>query len=94
MPVRRISRSLRLGLRWRAIVRAHPSLRTPDDFRRFVDRAHALGVGVILDVVYNHFGPDGNYLGKFAPQYFCEINTDWGTAINFDGDDSGPVREF
>ncbi len=62
----------------------------PDDFRRFVDRAHALRLGVILDVVYNHLGPDGNYLGKFAPQYFCEKTTDWGKAINFDGDDSGP----
>jgi len=68
---------------------------TPDDFRRFVDRSHALGLGVILDVVYNHLGPDGNYLGKFAPQYFSnEINTDWGPAINYDGADSGPVREF
>jgi maltooligosyltrehalose trehalohydrolase len=66
----------------------------PDDFRRFVDRAHALRLGVILDVVYNHLGPDGNYLAKFAPQYFCEKTTDWGKAINFDGDDSGPVREF
>jgi maltooligosyltrehalose trehalohydrolase len=67
---------------------------TPDDFRRFVDRAHSLGLGVILDVVYNHLGPDGNYLTKFAPQYFCEKTTDWGKAINFDGEDSGPVREF
>lgn len=41
----------------------------PDDFRRFVDRAHALGLGVILDVVYNHFGPDGNYLGQFSGHY-------------------------
>ncbi len=66
----------------------------PNDFRRFVDRAHALGLGVILDVVYNHLGPDGNYIEKFAPQFFCEKTTDWGKAINFDGDDCGPVREF
>jgi maltooligosyltrehalose trehalohydrolase len=66
----------------------------PDDFRRFVDRAHSLGMGVILDVVYNHLGPDGNYTEKFAPQFFCEKTTDWGKAINFDGDDCGPVREF
>jgi maltooligosyltrehalose trehalohydrolase len=67
----------------------------PDDFRRFIDRAHSLGLGVILDVVYNHLGPDGNYLPKFAPQYFCDQTiTDWGPAINFDGNDSGPVREF
>lgn len=67
---------------------------TPDDFRRFVNRAHGLGLGVILDVVFNHLGPDGNYMGKYAPQFFCEETTDWGRAINFDGRESGPVREF
>jgi maltooligosyltrehalose trehalohydrolase len=67
----------------------------PDDFRAFVDRAHALGVGVILDVVYNHLGPDGNYLEAFSPAYFSTTHkTDWGEAINFDGPDSGPTREF
>jgi maltooligosyltrehalose trehalohydrolase len=67
----------------------------PDDFRAFVDRAHALGLGVILDVVYNHLGPDGNYLEAFSPAYFSESHkTDWGKALNFDGPDSGPVREF
>ncbi len=66
----------------------------PDEFRRFVDGAHALGLGVILDVVYNHLGPDGNYIEKFAPQFFCDKTTDWGKAINFDGPDSGPVRQF
>ena len=68
---------------------------TPDDFRAFVDRAHTEGVGVILDVVYNHFGPDGNYLGQFSDAYVSAVHkTDWGAALNFDGDDSGPVREF
>jgi maltooligosyltrehalose trehalohydrolase len=67
----------------------------PDDVRRFVDRVHALGLGVILDVVYNHLGPDGNYLGQFARDYFTDrYSTDWGEAINFDGDNSRPVREF
>jgi len=67
----------------------------PDDFRRFVDRAHALGLGVILDVVYNHFGPDGNYLTQFSPDYFTDrYACDWGASINFDGPDAGPVREF
>lgn len=67
----------------------------PDDFRRFVDAAHRLGLGVILDVVYNHLGPDGNYLGQFAKAYFTDGHTtEWGTAINFDGHQSGPVREF
>ena len=79
------------GVQWFAPAHIYGS---PDDFRSFVDRAHSLGMGVILDVVYNHLGPDGNYLVKFAPQYFCEKKTDWGPAINFDGDDSGPVREF
>jgi maltooligosyltrehalose trehalohydrolase len=67
----------------------------PDDFRRFVDQAHEAGLGVILDVVYNHLGPDGNYLKQFADSYFTDryVN-DWGEAINFDGDDAGPVREF
>jgi maltooligosyltrehalose trehalohydrolase len=67
---------------------------TPDDLRALVDAAHGLGLGVILDVVYNHFGPDGNYLTNFAPRYFSGDRTDWGDAINFDGDDAGPVREF
>jgi maltooligosyltrehalose trehalohydrolase len=58
----------------------------PDDLRAFVDRAHALGLGVILDVVYNHLGPDGNYLAEFAPEYFTDKYTnDWGRAINFEG---------
>jgi maltooligosyltrehalose trehalohydrolase len=67
----------------------------PDDVRRFVDQAHAHGLGVILDVVYNHVGPDGNYLKAFADQYFTDrYTTDWGEAINFDGEGAGPVREF
>lgn len=67
----------------------------PDDLRRFVDRAHALGLAVILDVVYNHLGPDGNYLAAFSPAYFTDRHgTEWGEAINFDGADSARVREF
>src|SRR5260221_2771525 len=58
----------------------------PDDLRAFVDRAHALGLGVILDVVYNHLGPDGNYLADFSHDYFTDKYTnDWGQAINFEG---------
>jgi maltooligosyltrehalose trehalohydrolase len=67
----------------------------PDDLRRFVDRAHAVGMGVILDVVYNHFGPDGNYLPQFSDTYFDpHRKTDWGSTINFDGEGSAPVREY
>jgi len=68
---------------------------TPDDLLAFVNAAHSLCMGVILDVVYNHFGPDGNYLTVFSDSYFTDRHkTDWGTAINFDGPNSGPVREF
>jgi maltooligosyltrehalose trehalohydrolase len=67
----------------------------PDDLRSFIDRAHSLGLGVILDVVYNHFGPDGNYLGAFSDDYLTRGNeNEWGDAVNFDGPNSGPVREF
>jgi maltooligosyltrehalose trehalohydrolase len=66
----------------------------PDDLRRMIDAAHQLGLGVILDVVYNHLGPDGNYLGKYSNHYFSDKNTEWGNAINFDGENSKPVRDF
>lgn len=67
----------------------------PDDFRGFVDRAHALGLGVILDVVYNHLGPDGNYLRQFSPHYFSDrYENEWGEALNFDGEHCAPVREL
>src|SRR6266702_5124396 len=68
---------------------------TPDDLRAFIDRAHSLGLAVILDVVYNHFGPDGNYLAVFSDDYLIrEKENEWGNAINFDGPNSGAVREF
>ncbi len=67
----------------------------PDDFRAFVNAAHAAGLGVILDVVYNHFGPDGNYIREFADEFFSPHHeNEWGEPLNFDGADSGPVREF
>jgi maltooligosyltrehalose trehalohydrolase len=68
---------------------------TPDDMRRFVDAAHAHGLAVILDVVYNHLGPSGNYLPQFSPYWFNPAHTtDWGEAINYDGPHSAGVREF
>jgi maltooligosyltrehalose trehalohydrolase len=67
----------------------------PDDCRLFVDEAHRLGLGVILDVVYNHFGPSGNYWGQFSRDYHSvRHHTDWGDAINFDGQDCARVREL
>ena len=57
--------------------------------------AHARGLMVLLDVIYNHFGPDGNYLSLYAPQFFTDRHkTPWGAAINYDGPCSRPVREF
>ncbi|MCU1227658.1 MAG: treZ [Acidobacteria bacterium] len=68
---------------------------TPDDMRHFVDTAHATGLSVILDVVYNHLGPDGNYLKEFSRDYFTDrYPNDWGESINFDGEQSQPVRDF
>jgi maltooligosyltrehalose trehalohydrolase len=68
---------------------------TPGEFRRFVDQAHAVGLAVILDVVYNHLGPDGNYLPRFSEGYLTDrYECEWGAAVNFDGPNCGPVREF
>jgi maltooligosyltrehalose trehalohydrolase len=67
----------------------------PDEFRQFVNQAHAVGLGVILDVVFNHFGPDGNYLGKFSNYYVStRYECEWGDALNFDGQNSDAVRDY
>jgi maltooligosyltrehalose trehalohydrolase len=67
----------------------------PDEFRHFVDQAHSAGLAVILDVVYNHLGPDGNYIEQYCDCFFTKkYENEWGNAINFDGPDSGPVRDF
>lgn len=68
---------------------------TPDDLKRLVQSAHRRGLIMLLDVVYNHFGPEGNYLHVYAPQFFTERHhTPWGAAINFDGENSRIVRDF
>jgi len=68
---------------------------TPDDLRRLVDAAHGLGLAVLLDVVYNHFGPDGAYFGVFSPFYLStRHDSPWGPAVNLDGDHSDQVRAF
>jgi len=67
----------------------------PEDFKRLVAQAHARGLMVMLDVVYNHFGPEGNYLHAYAKSFFTERHhTPWGAAINFDDAASRNVREF
>ena len=67
----------------------------PEDFKAFVEAAHRRDILVLLDVVYNHFGPEGNFLPRYAPDILTERHTTpWGGAINFDGPNSRPVREF
>ncbi len=72
----------------------HESYGGPEALQRFVDAAHAVGLGVCLDVVYNHLGPDGNYLGELGPYLTDKHVTPWGQAINLDADDSDPVRAW
>jgi len=66
----------------------------PDGLRRLVDACHARGLAVILDVVYNHLGPEGNYLHAFGPYFTDRYQTPWGDAVNFDGPESDPVRQY
>lgn len=66
----------------------------PDDFRFFVEQAHRHGLAVMLDVVYNHLGPDGCVFAKYSQSYFGEAATEWGDSLNFDGRCSAPVREY
>jgi len=80
------------GVQWFA-----PSARygRPEALKALIDECHARGIAVFLDVVYNHFGPEGNYLHAIAPDFFTERHhTPWGAAINYDGPRSRPVRDF
>ena len=67
---------------------------TPDDVKRFVDAAHAAGIAVILDVVYNHIGPVGSVLHEYSDTYFSAHDSEWGRGFNLDGADAAPVRQF
>jgi maltooligosyltrehalose trehalohydrolase len=71
-----------------------PAYGTPADLVRFVDRCHERGLAVLLDVVYNHLGPDGNYLGRYGPYFTDRVKTPWGEAINYDDALSDEVRRF
>jgi maltooligosyltrehalose trehalohydrolase len=73
----------------------HHTYGGPSGLRKLIDAAHARGLAVIIDAVYNHFGPDGNYLRCYSPHYFTgRHHTPWGDAVNYDGEESGPVREL
>ena len=79
------------GAYWYAV---HNSYGGPRALQVLVDQCHGRGLSVILDVVYNHFGPEGNYFGEFAPIYSATHRTPWGDAINFDGSNSLAMRDF
>jgi maltooligosyltrehalose trehalohydrolase len=72
----------------------HHAYGGPEGLKQLVDACHARGLAVLLDVVYNHFGPSGNYLPKFGPYFSAHRQTPWGAGINFDGPDSDEVRRF
>jgi maltooligosyltrehalose trehalohydrolase len=72
----------------------HAAYGSPDDLKHLVDTCHAHGLAVILDVVYNHLGPSGNYLDWFGPFFTDHYRTPWGKAVNFDGPNSAEVRRF
>ncbi len=72
----------------------HEAYGGPDALKRFVDACHAADIAVVMDVVYNHLGPDGNYLGEFGPYFTDRYRTPWGDAINYDGAGSDEVRRF
>ncbi|HVE28217.1 MAG TPA: malto-oligosyltrehalose trehalohydrolase [Sporichthya sp.] len=77
-----------------ALFAVHEPYGGPDGLKRFVDACHARGLGVVLDVVYNHLGPSGNYLSKFGPYFTDRHHTPWGAAVNLDDAGSDGVRQF
>ncbi len=79
------------GVGWYAV---HEPYGGPEEFARFIDACHRLGLAVVLDVVYNHLGPSGNYLPEFGPYLTDRYTTPWGGAVNLDGPGSDPVRAF
>lgn len=94
MPVAEFSGDRGWGYDGVALFAVEKAYGGPDGLKRFVDAAHARGLAVLLDVVYNHFGPVGNYTGKFGPYVTSKHCTPWGDAVNFEGAGSHEVRRF
>lgn len=94
MPVVEFSGSHGWGYDGVDLFAPHHAYGKPDDLKKFMDSCHARGLAVILDVVYNHLGPAGNFLGKFGPYFTKKYRTFWGEGINYDDVDSGEVRRF
>ncbi|MEO8744412.1 MAG: malto-oligosyltrehalose trehalohydrolase [Candidatus Dormiibacterota bacterium] len=94
MPVAEFSGGRGWGYDGVALFAPHHAYGGPAGFKRLVDACHAAGVGVVLDVVYNHLGPAGNFLAEFGPYFSDRHRTGWGAAMNFDGSGSDEVRRF
>jgi maltooligosyltrehalose trehalohydrolase len=94
MPVAQFPGSRNWGYDGVYIYAPQNSYGGPQGLHRLVDAAHIRGLTVVLDVVYNHLGPEGNYLSKFGRYFTTRYRTPWGSALNFDGANNGPVRDF
>ncbi len=94
MPVAEFSGDRGWGYDGVLLYAPHHAYGGPGGLKRLIDACHARGLGVALDVVYNHLGPAGNYLGDYGPYFTDRYKTPWGEAINFDGPDSDEVRRF
>ncbi|NLW86097.1 MAG: malto-oligosyltrehalose trehalohydrolase [Planctomycetes bacterium] len=94
LPLGQFSGSRGWGYDGVDIYAPHHAYGGPNGLNRFVDACHEHGLAVVIDVVYNHFGPEGCYLKEFGPYFTDRYKTPWGEAVNFDGPDSGPVRKY
>ncbi len=94
MPVNQFSGVSGWGYDGVDLFAPHRAYGTPDDLKRLIDACHAKGLAVLLDVVYNHLGPTGNYLSRFGPYFTSVYHTPWGSAINLDHEGSPQVRQF
>jgi maltooligosyltrehalose trehalohydrolase len=94
MPVAAFPGARNWGYDGASLFAPHEAYGGPEELRRLVDACHAHGMALFLDVVYNHLGPEGNYLSDFGPYFTDRYRTPWGAALNFDGPDSDQVRRF
>ena len=94
MPVAEFPGARNWGYDGVALYAPHSAYGGPEGLKRLVDAAHATGLAVVLDVVYNHVGPEGNYLSQYGPYFTETYRTPWGPAVNYDGPGSDDVRRF
>lgn len=94
LPVAEFSGRRNWGYDGVSLFAPHHAYGGPDGLKRLVDACHQRGLAVVLDVVYNHLGPEGNYLGVFGPYFTSFYSTPWGDAMNYDRADSDEVRRF